>query len=332
MRRMATPSFPELLQRFFAHLRSAREVSPHTTAAYRDTFRLLLPFIAKRRRTSVDKITLEAFVPDMILAFLDHLQRDRRNTARTRNARLAGIRAFARFAIEQAAPDFLADAQRLLAIPCKRAEKPLLGFLTRAEVEAILAAPDLSKWTGRRDHLLFSLLYNTGARISEALQITPNDLRHRVVRLHGKGRKERDVPLWSQTEREFRRWCEDNNIAASTPVFCNRDARPISLRNASRRFDLTLAKAAASRPSLRGRRITLHTWRHTTAMHLLQAGVPLEVIALWLGHEDIGTTHAYIEADLEMKKETLAHLPAPAPWRRHRKLSTSNVLAFLEAL
>jgi len=329
---MATNSFPELLQRFFAHLRSAREMSPHTLAAYRDTFRLLLPFMAKRHRISVDQITLEAFVPDTILAFLEHLQRDRHNTARTRNARLAGIRAFVRFAIDQAAPDFLADAQRLLAIPCKRAEKPLLGFLTRAEVKSILASLDLSTWTGRRDHLLFTLLYNTGARISEALQITPKDLQHRIVRLHGKGRKERDVPLWPQTERELRRWCQNNNIAASTSLFCNRDGHSISRRNASRRFDLTLAKAAASCVSLRGRKITLHTWRHTTAMHLLQAGVPLEVIALWLGHEDVATTHSYIEADLDMKKQTLEHLPAPTPWRRPRKLSSSHVLAFLEAL
>jgi integrase/recombinase XerD len=329
---MATASFPELLQRFFAHLRSAREVSPNTTTAYRDTFRLLLPFIAKRRRISVDEITMEAFVPDMILAFLDHLQCDRHNTARTRNARLAGIRAFVRFAIDQAAPEFLADAQRLLAIPCKRAQKPLMGFLTRLEVNAILAAPNLSTWTGRRDHLLFSLLYNTGARISEALQIAPKDLQHRIVRLHGQGRKGRDIPLWPQTERELRRWCQDNNIAASASLFCNRDGRPISRRNASRRFDLSLAKATASCPSLRGRKITLHTWRHTTAMHLLQAGVPLEVISLWLGHEDIATTHAYIEADLEMKRQTLGHLPAPTPWRRPRKLSSSHVLAFLEAL
>jgi site-specific recombinase XerD len=329
---MATASFPELVQRFFAHLRSAREVSPHTTAAYRDTFRLLLLFIAKRRHISVDEITLEAFAPDMILAFLDHLQRERHNTARTCNARLAGIRAFVRFAIEQTAPDFLADAQRLLAIPCKRAEKPLLGFLTRAEVNTILAAPDLSRWAGRRDHLLFSLLYNTGARISEALQIIPKDLQHRVVRLHGKGRKERDVPLWPQTERDLQRWCQDNKIAASACVFCNRDGQPICRRNASRRFDLTIAKAAATCPSLRSRKITLHTWRHTTAMHLLQAGVPLEVISLWLGHEDLATTHAYIEADLEMKKQTLEHLPVPTPWRRARKLSSSHVLAFLEAL
>ena len=329
---MATISFPELLQRFFAHLRSAREVSPNTTAAYRDTFRLLLPFIAKRRGISVDEITLEAVVPDTVLAFLDHLQRDRHNTARTRNARLAGIRAFVRFALEQAAPDFLADAQRLLAIPSKRFQKPLMGFLTRPEVNAILGAPDLCTWAGRRDHLLFSLLYNTGARISEALQIAPKDLQHRIVRLHGKGRKGRDIPLWPQTERELRRWCQDNNIEASASLFCNRDGRPISRRNATRRFDLSLAKAVASCPSLRGRKITLHTWRHTTAMHLLQAGVPLEVISLWLGHEDIATTHDYIEADLEMKRQTLEHLPAPAPWRRPRKLSSSHVLAFLEAL
>ena len=329
---MTTDAFPVLLQRFFAHLRTAQEVSPHTVAAYRDSFRLLLQFIAQRRRLPINQITLDAFCPDLILAFLEHLQKERHNTTRTRNARLAAIRTFVHFALGHTAPDFVAEAQRLLAIPCKRTDKPRFGYLSRLEVEAILSATDPSTWTGRCDHLLFSLLYNTGARVSEALQVTPVDIRNRVVRLHGKGRRERDVPLWQQTHRKIQRWCHENTIAASQPIFGNRDGRALSRRGAARRLVLTLPKAAMTCASLRGRRITLPSWRHTSAMHLLQAGVPIEVIALWLGHEQLSTTHGYLEADLAMKQKILAHLRAPATKRRTPQTVPSHVLAFLGAL
>jgi len=329
---MPTNSFPLLLQRFFAHLRSTQEVSIHTIAAYRDTLKLLLHFIAKEQGTSMDRITFESFNPDTILAFLEHLQKERHNTTRTRNTRLAAIRAFVRFSLCEVAPDFLDQAQRILAIPCKRTDKPLLGFLSRPEVEAILAAADLTTWTGRRDHLLFAFLYNTGARISEALQVTPADLQNRVVRLHGKGRKQREVPLWSQTHHEIQRWCRDNQIGASQPIFGNRECKSLSRREAARRLVLTLQKAQVACPSLRNRNITLHSWRHTCAMHLLQAGVAIEIIALWLGHEQLSTTHGYLEADLNIKKETLAQLKAPRFRRGVPKKATSHILAFLEAL
>jgi integrase/recombinase XerD len=319
------------LHRFFENLRSAQESSPHTVAAYRDTFHLLLQFMARSRKKAVDQITFDDLDADLVLDFLDHLETDRQNTARTRNARLAAIRAFVRFVLGHATPDFLDRGQRILSIPCKRANRPMLGFLTRQELHSILAAPDLGTWTGRRDHLLFSLLYNTGARISEALRLTPGDLRNRAVRLHGKGRKERDVPLWPQTQRELRQWCHDNEIAAAGFIFSSRNGQPLSRRGAARRLSLALEKAASACPSLRGRNITLHTFRHTTAMHLLQAGVSMEIIALWLGHEQINTTHAYIEADLDMKRKTLDRLRAPNPWR-HVKNPSSHILDFLDAL
>jgi site-specific recombinase XerD len=321
-----------LLRRFFAHLRATQDASLHTIAAYRDTLKLLLHFIAKERRTSIDRIGFDTFCPETILAFLEHLQKERRNTTHTRNARLAAIRTFVRFCLPELAPDYVEQAQRILAIPCKRADKPLLGFLSRQEVEAILAAADLANWTGRRDHLLFSLLYNTGARISEALQVTPADLQNRVVRLRGKGRRQREVPLWTQTWRQLQHWCRDNQIGPSQPLFGNREGKCLSRRQAARRLVLTLQKARLACPSLRDRDITLHCWRHTCAMHLLQAGVAVEIIALWLGHEQLTTTHGYLEADLNMKKETLAHLQAPSPGPRSPKRAYSNVLAFLEAL
>jgi site-specific recombinase XerD len=313
------------------HLRATQDVSIHTITAYRDTWKLLLHFIAKERCVSIDRITFEAFVPETIMAFLEYLQKERHNTTRTRNARLAAIRAFVRFSLTEAAPDFIGQAQRILAIPSKRTDKPLLGFLSRQEVEAILAATDLATWTGRRDHLLFSFLYNTGARISEALQVTPNDIQNRVVRLRGKGRRQREVPLWNQTCRQVQQWCQDNQIGAAQPLFGNREFKSLSRREAARRLALTVEKASTACPSLRNRTITLHSWRHTCAMHLLQAGVAIEIIALWLGHEQISTTHGYIEADLNMKKETLAHLKAPSSGRVPKK-ATSNIMAFLEAL
>jgi integrase/recombinase XerD len=190
-------------------------VSHHTISAYRDTFRLLLRFMADHRSISIDQISWEAFSPDTILAFLQYLENKRLNTARTRNVRLAAIRAFVRFVLGHVSPDFAGDAQRILAIPCKRSVRPVLGFLNLNEVESLLAAIDISTWTGRRDYLLFSLLYNTCARISEALQLTPSDIQHRVVRLHGKGRKERDVPLWPETQRQIQKWCRENKISSN---------------------------------------------------------------------------------------------------------------------
>ena len=329
---MSNDPFTVLLPRFFGHLRTTQAVSIHTIAAYRDTLRLLLLFMAKKQRVSIDRISFDAFCPDTILAFLEHLQQERHNTARTRNARLAAIRGFVRFALQELAPDFFQQAQRILAIPCKRFDKPLLGFLSRQEVEAILHATDSSSWAGRRDHLLFSFLYNTGARISEALQVTPADLQNRVVRLRGKGRKQREVPLWPQTHREIVQWCRENQIGTSQPVFGNREAKPLSRREAARRLVLTLQKAGTVCPSLRGRKITLHSWRHTCAMHLLQAGVAIEIIALWLGHEQVNTTHGYLEADLSMKQETLDHLKAPTSKRGSPKAKASHILAFLKAL
>lgn len=329
---MPKDPLPVLLREFFAHLRSTQQVSLHTITAYRDTLKLLLHFIAKEQRLSIDRITFEAFRPETILAFLEHLQKERQNTARTRNARLAAIRTFIRFCLPELAPHFIDQAQRILAIPCKRTDKPLMGFLSRPEVEAVLAAPDPASWTGRRDHLLFSFLYNTGARISEALQITPADLQNRVVQLRGKGRKQREVPLWTQTWRQLQQWRRDNQIGPSQPIFGNREGKPLSRREAARRLEMSLQKASLGCPSLRGRDITLHSWRHTCAMHLLQAGVAIEIIALWLGHEQLSTTHGYLEADLNMKKETLAHLKAPSGTRRAPKKASSNILAFLEAL
>jgi len=328
-----TDPLPDLLQRFFAdYLPRQRNFSPHTICAYRDTFHILLPFLSTRLRKPIDRLTIEAFSPETILAFLDHLEQVRKNTVRTRNYRLAAIRSFVRFALNQTAPDFILAAQRILAIPDKRCPKPLLGFLTREEIDAILAAIDDSTWSGRRDHLLFTLLYNTGARITEALQLRPGDVQNRSVRLHGKGRKERGVPLWPQTARRIRQWCQTNALRPDQFLFTNQRGTPLTRQGAAFRLVLAVRQAAQKFPPLKDRKISLHSIRHSTAMALLQSGVSLEVIALFLGHEQPTTTHGYIEADIKMKADCLRRLvEIPAP--KHRQPEPpSRVLAFLEAL
>lgn len=329
---MSPPSFSTLLQRFFTeHLTAQRNLSVHTVSSYRDTFRLLLRFLSGHLRATIDKLTLDDITPDNILVFLDQLERSRQNGPRTRNYRLAAIRAFARYVISLADPGMFPAGERLLAIPSKRAKRPLLGFLSRAEIDALFGACDQSTWSGRRDRLLFLLIYNTGARISEALQLRAEHVQDRVARLHGKGRKERFVPLWSQTAAGIRRWCRDNQIQPHHLIFTNRSGVPLSRHGARFRLQAALLRARVHCPSLEGRKIGLHTLRHSCAMHLLQSGVSLEVIALWLGHESPATTHGYLEADLKMKEESLRRLEEPRSSRKPRQ-DFSRIIAFLEAL
>jgi site-specific recombinase XerD len=202
----------------------------------------------------------------------------------------------------------------VLAIPSKRCSRRILGYLTAQEVQAILDAPDADTWSGRRDQLLFRLLYNTGARVSEIVALERQDLLPvtcQTVTLHGKGRKERTVPLWPKTSRQMRQWLDRLPPVPSTPVFTNRIGERLSRFGVAKRLADTVSRAALVCPSLRERRVSPHVFRHTTAMHLLQAGVDITAIALWLGHESPVTTHQYIEADLEMKKKTLNRLNQP---------------------
>lgn len=323
--------FAILIKQYFGSLRNQRDLSNNTILAYRDTFRLLLHFLAKNECTTIDKLSLDSLTADLVLSFLEHLAKNRGNSVRTRNARLAAIHAFARFAIGQKSPDFLAAGQRILAIQGRRAVKKVLGFMNREEIEAILSAVDSSSPAGRRDYLLFTLLYNTGGRISEILQLKPMDIQNRIVRLHGKGRKERDVPIWLNTKRAIARWCKAHQIGPSQYLFSNRNGVCISRRGAALRLTLALRTAAKSCQSLQGRKITLHTFRHSTAMHLLQAGVALPIISLWLGHESAETTQCYIEADLKMKEQCLNSLEK-LPNTKWQPKQNSHLLAFLESL
>ena len=330
---MNPTQFPSLIQRFFAdHLIAQRGVSPQTIAAYRDTFRLLLRFLSDRLGLPVDELTLKALSPDLVLAFLDNLETRRHNTIRTRNARLAAIRSFIHFVLAETGPDHLGLGQRLLAIPFKRCVKPLIGFLTREEVAAILAACDNTTWSNRRDRVLFTLMYNTGARVSEITQLQVADADGQVVHLHGKGRKLRAVPIWPQTRRLIQQWRRTHQLQPGQPLFTNRTGQALTRVGVSFRLARAVRIAARTCPTLEKRRISPHTFRHATALHLLQAGVALEVISLWLGHSSPVTTYNYVEADLKMKAECIAKLKGPPPPRRQRRAQYPRILAFLEAL
>jgi site-specific recombinase XerD len=335
---LADPAeFSTMVQRFFAErLLQQQAASSRTVAAYRDTFRLLLGYAERQLGKPPAKLTLGDFDAELILGFLTYLETERHNRVRSRNARLAALRAFARYVAMQCPPALLL-VQRILAIPMKRFDKPLLGFLSRDEVQALLTAPDLTTWCGRRDRVLLQLLYNTGARVSELIGIRFRDLELDVmpsVRLHGKGRKQRTVPLWKETVVEIRRWLQYNGVQKvqkDQPVLPNRWGKPMTRSNIAQRIARAVSTATPQCPSLEGRSICPHTLRHTTAMHLLQAGVDLTVIALWLGHESPVTTHGYIEADLTMKERALAAI-APPETRRTRYRPTDALLKFLQAL
>lgn len=328
------PSFAALAQAFFAeHLQQQRAMSPRTVAAYRDAFLLFLDFAQTRLCKQPTEIRLDEITPALILAFLDHLERERGNSVRSRNARLAALRAFLKFAGRRDV-SALHVVEQALGVPMKRFERPMLGFLSREEMLAIIGKPDES-WTSQRDHLLLRMLYNTGARVSEIIGVTLADVvldGAACVHLHGKGRKQRTVPLWRSTVRQIRTWLRLNPLLQATSALLpNRDGQTMTRGNVTQRLALAVKAATTAQPQLAKRCISPHLIRHTTAMHLLQSGVDITVIALWLGHESPTTTHQYVEADLAMKERALGKLQEPdAAVRRYK--APDSLIAFLKTL
>jgi integrase/recombinase XerD len=338
MNRPATPrtppSFAALVQSFFTeHLTQQRAMSPRTVATYRDGFVLFLDFATTHLHKQPTAMKLQDITPALILAFLDHLEQVRGNAVRTRNARLAALRAFLKFAGHREV-NALHVVEQALGVPMKRFERPMLGFLSREEMLAIIGKPG-SSWTSQRDHLLLHMLYNTGARVSEIIGVRLADVvldGAACVHLHGKGRKQRTMPLWRSTVKALRSWLRFNPallpVAALLP---NRDGHPMTRNNVAQRLTLAVVAATPAMPSLRDRHISPHTIRHTTAMHLLQSGEPIDGIALWLGHESPTTTHQYTEANLAMKEKALARMQDPDTASRRFRASDS-LLEFLKGL
>ena len=329
------PSFAALVQAYFAeHLTQHRALSPQTIAAYRDAFMLFLRFSESRLGKAPTAMTLADITPDLIMAFLDHLEHQRHNSVRSRNARLAALRSFLKFAAHRDVSS-LQVIERALGVPVKRFERPMFGYLTRDEMLAVIGTPD-GTWISQRDHVLFLMLYNAGARVSEITAVKVGDVvldaGAACVHLHGKGRKQRSVPLWRSTVKAVRAWLRLNpQFEATSPLLPNRNGQTMTRTNVALRLALAVQSATGTFPDLAKRRVSPHTIRHTTAMHLLQAGVDISVIALWLGHESPATTHHYVEADLTMKERALAKLHEPAA-KIQRYRAPDSLINFLKSL
>lgn len=322
------------LQAFFTErLQRQRHASPHTVAAYRDTLRLLLIFAQPRTGKQPSQLDLDDLDAPLIGAFLDHLERERGNSVRTRNARLAAIHSLFRFAALRH-PEHAAGIQRVLAMPPKRFDRALITYLTEPEIDALLAAPDRSTWVGRRDHALLLLAIQTGLRASELIGLTRANLHLGTgahLSCHGKGRKDRVTPLTHGTVATLTTWLKERAGDPDDALFPTSRGRPLSRDALEHRLANHLSIATHVCPSLAGKKVTLHVLRHTTAMRLLHAGVDTAVIALWLGHESVETTQIYLHADLALKERALARTTPPhSTPGRYRPPDT--VLAFLEAL
>jgi site-specific recombinase XerD len=324
---------PTLQAYFTDRLIRQRQASPHTIAAYRDSLRILLAFAAKSTGKAPSQLDIADLGAPLIAAFLDHLERERGNSTSTRNTRLAAIHSLFRFA-SLYHPDHADDIARVLAIPPKRERKTDLTFLDAEETETLLAASDLSTWTGRRDHALLTLAVQTGLRVSELAALTIADLHLGTgphVACHGKGRKGRITPLTTTTVRILRAWLLERAGLPIDPLFPTRRGRSLSRDAIAERVALCAERAAQKCQTLSEKEVTPHVLRHTAAMRLLRSGIDITVIALWLGHEDVNTTQAYIHADMSLKQQALVRTTpvggSPGCYR-----APDHLLAFLDSL
>jgi integrase/recombinase XerD len=322
------------LQGFFTdRLIRQRQASGHTITAYRDALKLLLTFAAQRTGKPPYALDIADLDAPLVGAFLQHLETDRGNSVRTRNARLAAIHALFRYAAMQH-PEHAAIIQRVLAIPPKRFNRCLITYLTETEIEALLAAPDQTTWTGRRDHALLMLACQTGLRAAEVTQLSISDV-HLGTGPHvsclGKGRKQRITPLTTTTVAVLSAWLTERGGRSGDPLFPTRRGTAMTIDALQRRVSIHAATAVPFCPTLREKTITPHALRHSCAMTLLRSGVDISVIALWMGHQNLSTVQHYIHADLTLKEQALARTkPKGAPPGRYEPPDT--VLAFLDSL
>lgn len=331
---------PEVLGRairafFCEHLPNVRGASPHTISSYRDALALLLRFVARRRRRVVACLGLEDIDAEAVVAFLDYLERDRGNAISSRNARLAAIHSFFRFAAGQR-PEWVETAARVLSVPFKRASTRVIEYLEHEELEAVLSSVDRSTVRGRRDYALIATLFNTGARVQELLDVRARDLeltRPAHVRIVGKGRKERLCPLWPQTARLLRALGLELGLdpRSTAPLFVNARGAPLTRFGVRYLLRKSLVQAQSKQPRLAKKRLHPHSVRHSTAVHLLKAGVDLVTISHLLGHASPNTTNRYATIDLEAKRQAIRKA-RPAGRRAVRWRPNETVLDWLESL
>lgn len=339
MKTQAPTALARTLRDFFTdYLPGLKGLSPHTVRSYRDALVLLLRYLAVSTRRDPAALDLDVVTPEVVIGFLAHLEKDRRNSVATRNVRLAAIHAFFRFVAAQL-PDRLEQAQRILGVPFKRARSEPIDYLEYDEIEAVLNQVDRSTKEGRRDYALVALMFNSGARVQEVLDLRPQDLqleRPFQVRLRGKGRKVRICPLWPQTAQVLRAFCAERqlDLYSNAPLFLNQWGRQLTRFGVRYILAKHCQRAKAAVPNLSRKKLHPHSMRHSTAVHLLKAGVDLATISHWLGHASINTTNKYATIDLQMKREAIARvqppgngLQTPKSWR-----SDASILEWLESL
>lgn len=338
-RRARDPLFRSVETFFGEHLQRLRGASRHTILCYRDTLRLFFSYLAERRRRSVADLRIEDVTAENVLGFLRHIEEKRHNSVTTRNTRLAALRSFIKHLMRQD-PLRAAEYQRILSVPTKRKPgfEPSITYLEPEEVRALLDQPDRRRHHGARDYALLLFLYNTGARISEALAVRRSELelnRPRHVHLHGKGRRDRICPLWQETTLALRRVIEIYEVQPDGHVFLSARRQPLTRDGAAYILDKHLKAAAVAKPSIRRKHVTPHVLRHSCAVGLVQSGVDPIVIRDYLGHQSIDTTGRYAKSNLEMKRKVLQTFWEKASLGSHRHphwRPTGDVLEFLASL
>ena len=334
---MKLPSLSTLLSAFFLrYLAIERGVSPHTATSYRDSMKLLLQFSAVRFRRAVDQLVIEDLTAPLVLDFLADLETTRSNTIRTRNVRLAGIQTFFRY-VAGREPALAAVCSPVLSIPAKKALRPVMGYLNENELGQLFAQVNRLAKRGERDYVLLSVLYDTGARIQELLDLTPRDFHLETppfVCVRGKGRRERLCPLLPQSARLIRQFlhAEGRQLDDLQPFLQNRRGARLSRHGARYILLKYLRRATRSVPDLARPGISPHTLRHSKGMHLLQSGVPLVMVKDFLGHVDLKSTEVYVQADLDMKRKALESTSGPYPLQPPRARLSSRLIAWLESL
>lgn len=328
------PNIPLYIKRYFTeYLPGQRNYSLNTISSYRDAIRLFLMYLHEHKKITPSTITITDICAKNIMDFLNEIQESRNNSAVTRNVRLAAIRSFVNYLLLME-PTLSCDLQAVLVIPVKRTNLRVLDFLTYEEMNAVIDASDEQTWSGKRDRILFEMMYNTGARVSEIVRVKVSDVKLNpsgTVQLMGKGRKERALPLWKSTAKALSKWIAANRLDGSSPLFPNARGTKMTRSGIEKRLRDAVCKASNTCPSLKAKRVSPHTLRHTTAMHLLQSGVDITLIAMWLGHESIETTHIYITTDMEMKETALKALQEPS-CGDFRFRPNDKLMAFLESL
>lgn len=331
---MNTPKWPLirfLPQYLEGHLPGEVNSSRHTVSTYRHAWRLFLKYLQRYRKIVPAKMDVRDLNSDDVLAFLHYLEKERKNAVKTRNARLSALRSAVEYAIG-IDPTLPHAVHQILAIPQKKTTRKIPGFLSREEVDALLTTPDPASWTGRRDRVMLETFYNTGARVSELAGARVRDVllgAHPELLLHGKGRKERQVVLWKKTARLLRDWIRQNRLRPDDPLFPGASGEPLTRSGIEKRLRRIVKTATAKHPSLSRLKISPHTFRHTTAMHLMQSGVDITMVSLFLGHESLETTMRYLSEDMEKMEEAIEKLQPPTV-KMTRYRPDDALLALLE--